>query len=107
MLKRLNDIINPVLCDMDPDECVEEPYKNKNNQVFSWKFLRGIMSMIPIRMMNIKETSFLMLRSEIEEIATLVHAQAMKRSVIQEKYDEEENGDDEFAKFMAIKNFDA
>jgi hypothetical protein len=31
MMRRLNEHINPVLCDMNPDECVEEEYKNKNN----------------------------------------------------------------------------
>jgi len=52
MMKRLNDYINPVLCDMVPDECVEEEYKNKNNQFFSWKFLRAVITMIPIKELN-------------------------------------------------------
>jgi len=100
-MARLNDHINPVLCDMDPDQCVEEAYMNKKNQVFSWKFLRAVMCMIPISKLTKEQTRNMMMKSEIEEIATILHEQAMKRPcVLEEEGDGENNGDDDFAKFM-------
>jgi len=101
MMKRLNDHINPVLCDMHPDECVEEAYKHKNNQMFSWKFLRAAICMIPIGKLTLEHRKSLMLRSEIEDIAQILHEQALKRPVVlEENGDGENNGDDDFAKFM-------
>jgi hypothetical protein len=41
-LKKLNDYINPILADQDPDEEVEDAYKRKNDQVFCWRFLRAV-----------------------------------------------------------------
>ena len=85
MMRRLNEHINPVLCDMDPEECIDEEYKNKNNQIFSWKFLRAVMCMIPVNKLTSEQRKMMMLKSEIEEIATIVHQAhlpAMKRPVI-------------------------
>ena len=98
MMKRLNDHINPVLCDMDPDECVEEAYKRKNNQVFSWKFLRAVMCMVPITKLTVEQSKSLMVKSDIEEIAQILHQQAMKRPVVLEgNEDDQEDADDAFA----------
>lgn len=38
----LNDFIDPVLMDMDPDNDVEEEYKRKKNQIFCWRFIRTV-----------------------------------------------------------------
>ena len=32
----------PVLIDMDEDQGIEDEYKNKHNQLFSWRLLRSI-----------------------------------------------------------------
>jgi hypothetical protein len=72
-MKRLNDHINPVLSDMDPDQCVEEEYMNKKDQVFSWKFLRAVVGMIPISTLANEQKKHLMFKSEIEEIAKILH----------------------------------
>lgn len=41
-LKKLNDYINPILLDQDPNQGVDEDYKNKKNQAFCWRFLRAV-----------------------------------------------------------------
>jgi len=41
-LKKLNDYINPILADQDPDEEVEDEYKRRHDQVFCWRFLRAV-----------------------------------------------------------------
>jgi len=41
-LKKLNDYINPILADQDPEEGVEEEYKKRHDQVFCWRFLRAV-----------------------------------------------------------------
>lgn len=38
----LNDFIDPVLQDMDPDNDVDEEYKRKRNQIFCWRFIRTV-----------------------------------------------------------------
>ena len=46
-----------------------------------------------------------MLKSEIEDIAQILHEQALKRPVVlEENGDEENNGDDDFAKFLMQQN---
>ena len=32
----------PVFMDLDPDQGIEEPYKNKHNQLFCWRALRSL-----------------------------------------------------------------
>lgn len=40
--KKLNDYINPLLADKDPDNGIEEEYKHKYKQAFCWRFLRAV-----------------------------------------------------------------
>lgn len=40
--KNLNDYINPLLADKDPDNAIEEEYKHKYKQAFCWRFLRAV-----------------------------------------------------------------
>ena len=102
-MTRLNDHINPVLCDMDPDQCVEAEYMNKKNQVFSWKFLRAVMCMIPISKLTKEQTRNMMMKSEIEEIAKILHEQALKRPcVLEEEEGAGGDDDDDFKKFMEM-----
>eukprot|EP00351_Strombidinopsis_sp_SopsisLIS2011_P003488 CAMPEP_0116873236 /NCGR_PEP_ID=MMETSP0463-20121206/4243_1 /TAXON_ID=181622 /ORGANISM="Strombidinopsis sp, Strain SopsisLIS2011" /LENGTH=66 /DNA_ID=CAMNT_0004514769 /DNA_START=1621 /DNA_END=1821 /DNA_ORIENTATION=- len=47
MMKRgampaISKYLYPVLMDCDPDQGIEEDYRQKNNQVFCWRFLRTI-----------------------------------------------------------------
>jgi hypothetical protein len=37
---KLNDYVNPVLGDLDPDQGIEDEYKRNHDQTFSWRFLR-------------------------------------------------------------------
>lgn len=41
-LPDLSTYLYPFLCDQDPDQDVEEPYKNKHHSVFVWRFIREI-----------------------------------------------------------------
>lgn len=41
-LKRLNDYVNPILADQDPDNGIEDEYKHYHQQVFCWRFLRTV-----------------------------------------------------------------
>jgi L-rhamnose mutarotase len=41
-LMKLNDFVNPILMDLDPDQGVEEEYKKKHDQTFCWRFLRAV-----------------------------------------------------------------
>ena len=43
-LPTLTTYLNPILIDMDPDQDIEETYKNKKNQVHCWRFLRNLSS---------------------------------------------------------------
>mmetsp|Transcript_19402 Transcript_19402/g.29802 ORF Transcript_19402/g.29802 Transcript_19402/m.29802 type:complete len:81 (+) Transcript_19402:1838-2080(+) len=43
-MKQLNEFMNPLLADQDPEQLVEEEYKKKNDIVFTWKFLRATQS---------------------------------------------------------------
>ena len=36
----LGDFVEPLIMDLDPDNDIEEEYKNKRKKVFSWRFLR-------------------------------------------------------------------
>ena len=38
--KMVNDYVNPILTDLDPDQGIEDQYKRMHNQVFCWRFLR-------------------------------------------------------------------
>lgn len=38
----MSDFLNPILIDMDPEQMVEEEYKHKNDQVFTFRYLRQI-----------------------------------------------------------------
>ncbi|CDW71534.1 UNKNOWN [Stylonychia lemnae] len=38
----LNDLLNPYVIDLDVEQAIEETYKNKHNQVVSWRFLRQV-----------------------------------------------------------------
>lgn len=38
----MSEFLNPMLIDMDPEQMVEEEYKHKNNQVYTFRFLRQI-----------------------------------------------------------------
>jgi len=40
--KTLNHYVNPILQDMDPDQGIEDEYKQKHNQIFCWRFLRAV-----------------------------------------------------------------
>ena len=41
-LSSLSDYVYPVLMDIDPEQGVEDEYKNKHNQLFCWRMLKLI-----------------------------------------------------------------
>ena len=41
-LPSLSDLVYPVLLDVDPEQGVEDEYKNKHNSLFCWRMLRQI-----------------------------------------------------------------
>ena len=73
--KILNDYINLVLADQDPDQGVEEEYKRKHEQLFCWRFLRAI-SFVDQQCFqkktdqNISKT----FAGDVEEVANYIHA---------------------------------
>ena len=41
-LMKLNDYVNPILYDLDPEQGIEEEYRKKHDQTFCWRFLRAV-----------------------------------------------------------------
>ena len=81
-LKRLNEYISPILADQDPDEGIEEEYKKKYDQLFSWRFLRAISYVDQVVGKN-QKSNHLGVNGNIERTAEIIHDQASKRPVIQ------------------------
>ena len=40
--KTLNDYVNPIMQDLDPDQGVEEEFYRKKDHLFCWRFLRSV-----------------------------------------------------------------
>ena len=74
-LKKLNDYINPILAEQDPEEGVEEEYKKQHDQVFCWRFLRAVTAadqqVFPIKSFT----------GDVEALANDLHSRAPKRPV--------------------------
>jgi hypothetical protein len=69
-----------VLLDYDPEQGVEEEYKNKTNQLFSWRFLRQI-AYIDIGNFNLKHKAEF--KGDIDEQALLLYERAKKKEIAQ------------------------
>lgn len=97
-LKRLNDYVNPVLADQDPEQCIEEEYKRKHQQVFCWRFLRTLsyidQSTYYQKKGNAGENKVKTFNGDVELLASQIHEQAKKRE-IQEGRPEDEHEQDE------------
>lgn len=96
-LKRLNDYVNPILADQDPDQCIEEEYKRKHHQVFCWRFLRTLS--------YIDQSTFCAKRGnagekvkpfngDVELLASQLHEQAKKREIKEARPEEEREQDE-------------
>lgn len=85
----------PVLMDCDPDQGIEEDYRQKNNQVFCWRFLRTI-SYVDLSNFSGKADSakrgFQKFDGNIEEQALLLHEKSVKKKIVieQEVQDEDQ-----------------
>lgn len=88
-LKKLNDYVNPILADQDPDNCIEDEYKVKHKQLFCWRFLRTVsyidQSMYgPVK----KDTKVKTFNGDVEQLAHLILDNAKKRDVMQQVNEE-------------------
>ena len=81
-LKKLNDYINPILAEQDPEEGVEEEYKKQHDQVFCWRFLRAVTAadqqVFPIKSFT----------GDVEALANELHGRAEKKPVPGHKQEE-------------------
>ena len=98
-LKRLNDYVNPILADQDPENCIEEEYKHKHQQVFCWRFLRTVsyldQSAFFPRKGTTGESKVKTFNGEVEPLARHIHEQAKKREIKEERPEEEHDQDEE------------
>jgi hypothetical protein len=77
----LSDYIYKVLMDLDPEQGVEDEYKNKHNQLFCWRLLRQI-AYIDIGNFDLKtEGKAKPFAGNIEEQVELLHKKAPKRDI--------------------------
>jgi hypothetical protein len=83
-LLKLNHYLNKVLADADPENEVEEEYKNKHNQAFCWKFIRAV-SYDDLSKFNnfVKRPSNI--TGGIEKMAITIHGEAKKREIDESK----------------------
>mmetsp|Transcript_4607 Transcript_4607/g.7808 ORF Transcript_4607/g.7808 Transcript_4607/m.7808 type:complete len:208 (+) Transcript_4607:1271-1894(+) len=79
--KILNEYLNRVLSDLDPQQYIEEEYHKKHDQLYCWKFLRELMTVYCFKAEDYKKIrevgSF-----DVEHVAKIVHATAPKRPII-------------------------
>lgn len=89
----LSDYVYPVLMDCDPNQGIEDEYKNRHNQLFSWRMLRQIAQVDITNFSMVKSTQsdegrkggMKNFDGNIEEQALLLHEKAMKREMPQEE----------------------
>ena len=83
-LLKLNHYLNKILADADPENEVDDEYKNKHDQTFCWKFIRAV-SHIDLTKFNnyVKKPSNL--TDEVEKLAMSVHSEGKKREVDESK----------------------
>lgn len=99
-LKRLNDYVNPILQDQDPDNGIEEEYKSKHKQVFCWRFLRTLSYIDQSTFFQRKESGgenkgVKTFNGDVEQLAGLIHEQAKKREIIEARAEEENEQEQE------------
>ena len=79
----LNQYVNSILKDMDPENEVEEEDKHKKDQVFCWRYLRQV-SYTDQNNFQSKNASGTMVPAcniDIEKLTALIHEQAMKKEL--------------------------
>ena len=86
-LLKLNHYLNKVLADADPENEVEEQYRNKHDQAFCWKFIRAV-SYTDIAKFNnfVKKPSNI--TASVEQMASSIHTEAKKREIDETKEEE-------------------
>ena len=98
-LKRLNDYVNPILADQDPDNCIEDEYKRKHQQVFCWRFLRTLsyidQSTFFQKKGNAGENKVKTFNGDVELLASQIHEQAKKREIKEERPEDDHEQDEE------------
>lgn len=88
-LPSLSDYVYPVLMDIDPTNMVEDEYKNRHNQLFSWRMLRQIAAVDIANFSMIKATpgeetkrgGIKNFDGNIEDQALFLHAKCPKREM--------------------------
>lgn len=86
-LLQLNHYLNKVLADADPENEVEDKYKQKQQQAFCWKFIRAV-SYLDLTNFNnfVKKPSNI--TANVEQMAKSIHNEAKKREVDESHADE-------------------
>ena len=72
---KLNDYVNPIMCDLDYTQDIEDQYRRKHDQTFCWKFLRAVSYLDPQSFQDKKMQVF---NGNVEFIAQNIHQQAKK-----------------------------
>lgn len=69
-LMKLNDYVNPIMCDLDYTQDIEDEYRRKHDQTFCWKFLRAVSYLDPQSFQDKKMQVF---NGNVEFIAQNIH----------------------------------
>ena len=82
-LPSLSDNLVPILIDIDPDQDIEEAYKHKKNQVFSWRFLRSIsfVDLVNFHGRPEMQKQFNKFEGNIEEQAMIMYNKHQKKNI--------------------------
>ena len=76
--------LTPLFMDMDPDQGIEDEYKNKHSQVFSWRFLRAL-SFVDLVCFHPENQKFQSYQGNVEEQAENIHKKAPLREIVKQK----------------------
>jgi hypothetical protein len=83
----VSDYLNRVLTDLDPDQGMEEEYKVKKEEVFSWRFLRQVSFVDLVNFHGEPEAhrGFIRFDGDIEKQAKILYNRNKKRDIIFEQ----------------------
>ena len=98
----MSDLVYPVLLDTDPEQLVEDEFKNRHNQLFCWRMLRMVAAVDQNTFKATKDEhkdqparSFEIYEGNIEEQARALCKQFMKKEILESlPADADESKDD-------------
>lgn len=82
-LPTMSDYLVDVLQDIDPDQGIEEAYKHKKQQVFSWRFLRQIsfVDLVNFHGKPEMQKQFNKFEGNVEEQALILYSRNKKKDI--------------------------